>query len=645
MSDSNTTPRPVMLCILDGWGLSDQIEGNAVKQGHTPNFDRIWNQCPTTRLSASGTDVGLQPDVMGNSEVGHLNIGAGRIVWQDSLLIDQTINDGTFFENETLLAAINHAKQNNTRLHLMGLVSNGSVHSSETHYFALLKLAAQQGLKPDQVLFHVFTDGRDTAPQSGAGFVARLLKVMVETGVGAVASIVGRYYAMDRDQRWGRVREAYELLTEGTGHVAPDVLTAIKEAYERGETDEFIKATAIQDPNGQIRPRIQDNDSVLFFNYRSDRGRELSQLFLDDHYDAGIEETTEHDADEDARTRMKFKRNVRPQVKFATMTRYSKELDCPIAFEPRPQPDGIGETVAKAGKTQLRMAETEKYPHVTYFFSGGNETPWQGEERFLAPSPKVATYDLQPEMSAPELTQHAVEAIRSQKYDFIVLNFANPDMVGHTGSLEAAIKAVDSVDRGLGQILAAIDEVGGAMLVIADHGNCEQMIDPKTGGPHTAHTTNLVPCILVSKGLENTKLRDGGRLADVAPTLLGLLQVAQPDAMTGIDLAKAGEEQVVASRVGQGISGVEALQALVSDAKKFFAAASAAEGENSREEAEQVSMMLGLPNLADQVQSAVDNAPRNTALSPTEVRGAVAQFEIELKEQLENLKSQMQAAQ
>jgi 2,3-bisphosphoglycerate-independent phosphoglycerate mutase len=644
MSDFSP-PRPVMLCILDGWGLSDQAAGNAVLQGHTPNFDRIWNNCPHTQLSASGTDVGLQPGVMGNSEVGHLNIGAGRIVWQDSLIIDQAIGDGSFFENETLLDAINHAKTHNTRLHLMGLVSNGSVHSSETHYFALLRLAAQQGLKADQVVFHVFTDGRDTAPQSGAGFVARLLRVMVETGVGAVASVIGRYWAMDRDQRWGRVREAYECLTEGSGHVAPDALTAIKEAYERGETDEFIKATAIQGPDGTLRPRICDNDALIFFNYRSDRGRELSQLFLEDNYDAGIEESTSHDTDEDARTRMKFKRNVRPGVFFATMTRYSNELPCPIAFEPRPQRDGIGETLAKAGKTQLRMAETEKYPHVTYFFSGGLETPWQGEERVMAPSPKVATYDLQPEMSAPELTQKAVEAIRSGKFDFIALNYANPDMVGHTGILEAAIKAVETADQGLGQILAAIEEAGGALLVIADHGNCEQMIDPKTGGPHTAHTTNPVPCILVGKGFENTKMREGGRLADVAPTLLGLMQVEQPAAITGVDLAKESAQQVVATHAVEGATVVDALQSMVSEAKKFFAAASAAEGENSRDEAEQVAAMIGLPNLADQVQSAVDSAPRNTALSPTEVRGAVAQYEIELKEQLEHIKAQMQGAQ
>lgn len=635
----SSVPRPVMLCILDGWGLSDQSEGNAVKQGHTPNFDRIWKQCPKTQLSASGSDVGLQPGVMGNSEVGHLNIGAGRIVWQDSLLIDQTIGDGSFFQNETLLEVMAHARQNNSRLHLMGLVSNGSVHSSETHYFALLKLAAQQGLKADQVVFHVFTDGRDTSPHSGEGFVARLLKEMVTTGVGAVASVIGRYFGMDRDQRWGRVREAYECLTEGRGHMAPDALTAIRDAYARGETDEFIKATVILDSNGRPRPRIADGDAVLFFNYRSDRGRELTQLFVEDSYDAGVDESTLHDADEEARTRQKFKRALRPIIHFATMTRYNAELSVPIAFEPRLQADGLGETIAKAGKTQLRMAETEKYPHVTYFFSGGGESEWSGEERIMAPSPKVATYDLQPEMSAPELTAQAVKAIRSHRFDCIILNFANPDMVGHTGILAAAIKAVESVDRGLGEILAAIEEVGGAMLVIADHGNCEQMIDPKTGGPHTAHTTNPVPCVLVGKGFESTSLRSGGRLADVAPTLLGLMQLPQPDAMTGIDLAKSGPQQLVEMEAeAEGLSS-EALTRVMEEAQTFLTAASASLGETSREEWEQLGDLLSSPALLDEVAADVQNAPRNTALSSVEIQGAVDQFQRDLREQLQTLRA------
>jgi 2,3-bisphosphoglycerate-independent phosphoglycerate mutase len=569
--NSNSSPRPVALVILDGWGLAPDSPGNAVTQARTPTFDRIWNTCPRTQLSASGSDVGLQPGVMGNSEVGHLNIGAGRIVWQDSLLIDQTIGDESFFENESLLAAMRHAKANNTRLHLIGLLSSGSVHSSETHYLALLKLAAREGLRGEQVLVHAFSDGRDTAPQSAPGFFARVLREMALLGVGAFASVIGRYYAMDRDKRWSRVREAYECLTQGTGFAAPDAPTALTMAYERGETDEFVKATVILDANGNARPRISDGDAVIFWNYRSDRGRELSQVFLDADFDADFPNTSTLD-DED-QTRARFHRNVRPDVLWVTMTRYDKELDCPIAFEPREQRDGLGEVLGNAGKTQARMAETEKYPHVTYFFSGGVETPWTGEERILAPSPQVATYDLQPEMSAPLLTARAVEAIESGRFDFVALNFANPDMVGHTGVLSAAIRAVETVDGGLGEILTALEKVGGAALVIADHGNCEQMIDPISGGPHTAHTTNPVPCILVGAGFtpENTTLRSGGRLADVAPTLLSLMNLPAPPAMTGVDLRAGSLDQLVemeaavataSGRSGEALAALGSLQVL-----------------------------------------------------------------------------------
>jgi len=526
-------PRPVMLCILDGWGLSKDTTANAVALGQTPNFDRIYNEYPRTQLIASGTDVGLPAGVMGNSEVGHLNLGAGRIVWQDSSLIDQTIKDGSFFENETFLAAIENVKKNNSRLHLIGLVSNGNVHSSQGHYLALLELAARQGLTGSKVLLHAFTDGRDVGPQTAKTHLARVLEKMIATGTGKVASVVGRYFAMDRDNRWSRVRQAYELLTEAKGHTAPDVFTAIDAAYERGETDEFIEATVITDENGKPLPRISDGDSVIFFNYRSDRGRELTRVFIDADFEKEIA------ADDDSE-RARFVRGVTPKVLFSTMTRYSADLQTPIAFEPRPQLNGLGETVAAHGKTQLRIAETEKYPHVTYFFSGGIEKEWSGEERILVPSPDVATYDLQPEMNAPIVTQEVTAAITSGKFDLIILNFANPDMVGHTGSLPAAIKAVETIDDALGKVLSAIDVAGGALLVIADHGNCEQMLDPKTGKPHTAHTTNLVPCILYGKNLQNAKLHSGGRLADVAPTLLDLMQIPQPQEMTGDSLL--GEE-------------------------------------------------------------------------------------------------------
>ena len=549
MPSSNATPRPVMLCILDGWGLSSREEANAVALAATPNFDSLWNNYPHTQLSASGTDVGLPAGVMGNSEVGHLNIGAGRIVWQDSSLIDHSIREGSFFANEALLAAIHHARDHGRKLHLMGLISNGNVHSSEGHYCALLEMAAREGLAADQVLVHAFTDGRDTPPRSAHEFIAQLLGHMVKTGVGVVASVIGRYYAMDRDNRWERVRAAYDCLTEATGHQAADALEAVRAAYARGENDEFIEATVVLDAKGKPRPRITDEDAVIFFNYRSDRGRQLTQCFVDDLFDVHLREASQEpgmSGATDVPIVQKFFRDVWPRTHFFTMTRYASTIDCPIAFEPRPQHDGLGETVAKAGKTQLRMAETEKYPHVTYFFSGGIEQPWRGEERILVPSPKVATYDLQPEMNAPEVTAKMTEAIRSKKFDLIILNFANPDMVGHTGVLAAAITAVETVDWGLGEILRAIDEVGGAILVIADHGNCEQMVNYETGQPHTAHTTNPVPCILAGKDVEGVHLRSGGRLADIAPTLLGLMGLEQPPAMTGIDLRGEAADQLVA---------------------------------------------------------------------------------------------------
>lgn len=542
-----------MLCILDGWGLTDtHLESNAVYLGETPSFDNLWRNWPHTQLTAHGEDVGLPAGVMGNSEVGHLNIGAGRIVWQDSSLIDQSIVDGSFFENENLRAAMRHAKENRTRLHLIGLVSNGNVHSSQGHYFALLEMAAREGLAADQVLVHAFTDGRDVAPKSGEEHITRLLAQMVSVGVGAIASIIGRYYAMDRDNRWGRTRRAYELLTEGKGHVAPDAISAMRAAYARGETDEFIEETVICDESGKPRPRIQENDSVIFFNYRSDRGRQITRVFLEDDFDAEVQ-NAQDEISEDVRIRMKFKRHARPRVLWTTMTRYSADIHCPIAFEPRPQRNGIGEVVANNNKAQLRAAETEKYPHVTYFFSGGIEQQWPGEERILVPSPKVATYDLMPEMSAPELADKVCTAIQSKRFDFVVLNFANPDMVGHTGVLDAAVKAVETADKGLGQVMQAIDEVGGVLLVIADHGNCEVMIDPATGGPHTAHTTNPVPCVLYGKGSENKELRGGGRLADLAPTLLELMQLPQPTEMTGISLLNTkATGQLVGSGVEDG---------------------------------------------------------------------------------------------
>ena len=527
---SHTAPRPVMLVILDGFGLSDDARANAVALARKPNFDRLWNHCPKTTLVASGVDVGLPAGVMGNSEVGHLNIGAGRIVFQDSSLIDNSVATGDFFNNETFLAAIEHVQKHGSRLHLMGLTSDGAVHASEGHYFALLELSARHGLYGDKVVVHAFTDGRDTSPQSGRAFIARLLEQMVRTGSGCIGSIIGRYWAMDRDTRWPRVKQAYECLTQGHGHVAPDAISAVRAAYERGETDEFIGATAIQDAHGQLRPRIENGDAVLFWNYRSDRGRELMQVFLDPDFDRDLAASAS-DAE-----RARFKREKVPKVFFATMTRYQESQSAPYAYGPRPQNDGLGETVSKAGKTQLRIAETEKYPHVTFFFSGGMETPWPGETRTLVNSPDVPTYDLQPEMSSPEVTEKVVAAILSEQFDLIILNYAQTDMVGHTGVLEAAIKAVESADNGLGEIIPAIEQVGGNLLVIADHGNCEQEWDFELNVPHTAHTTNSVPCALFGVGTETAHLRSGGRLADIAPTLLDLMGVEKPAAMTGQSL-------------------------------------------------------------------------------------------------------------
>ena len=527
-----------MLVILDGWGLSDHQESNAVARARTPNFTKLWNEHPHTQLTAHGVDVGLAPGLMGNSEVGHLNIGAGRIVFQDSSLIDNAIQTGDFFSNEVFDRAIRHAKHNNSRLHLLGLTSNGGVHASESHYFALLELAARAGLRGDQVVFHAFTDGRDTPPQSAPGFISRLLEQMMRTGVGCIGSVIGRYFAMDRDKRWPRVRQAYECLTEGIGHLAPDALSAVDEAYARGETDEFIGATVVCNPDGTPRPRIQNGDAVVCFNYRSDRGRELMQAFVDPDFDANIEPSF---VDEE---RALWHRTARPDVLWATMTRYSEDQTAPYAFGPRPQHDGLGETIGKAGKTQLRIAETEKYPHVTFFFSGGMETPWPGEERILVDSPQVATYDLQPEMSAPEVTAKVVAAIQSGRFDAIMLNYAQTDMVGHTGILSAAIEAVEAADNGLGAIIPAIEKMGGALLVVADHGNCELMTDPITGKPHTAHTTNPVPCVLFGGPSNVSKLRDGGRLADIAPTLLDLMGVEQPAAMTGVSLLKDAPQAV-----------------------------------------------------------------------------------------------------
>ena len=500
-------PRPVMLVILDGWGWREEEADNAVRQAQTPNFDRLWAAGPRAFLRTSGLDVGLPDGQMGNSEVGHLNIGAGRVVMQELPRISQAVADGSLARNPALLALIETLRRTGGACHLMGLVSPGGVHSHQDHAAALARLLADARVP---VHLHACTDGRDTPPLSGAGYLAKLQSALPEGA--RIATVSGRYYAMDRDNRWLRVEKAWRAMALGEGPSFADVPSAMDAAYGGDVTDEFVVPTVIGAYRG-----MADGDALLCFNFRADRVREILAAFLDPDF-AGF-----------ARPRV-------PRLGAAAgMTRYSDAL-APLLdtlFPSQAMNGLLGEVVAGAGLQQLRMAETEKYPHVTYFLDGGQEAQLPGEDRVMVPSPKVATYDLQPEMSAPELTAKAVEAIGSGRYDLVVLNFANPDMVGHTGSLPAAIKAVETVDAGLGRIGGAVENAGGALLVIADHGNCEMMRDPETGGPHTAHTTNPVPVLLA--GRPGAALRDG-RLADVAPTLLALLGLPQPAAMTGRSL-------------------------------------------------------------------------------------------------------------
>lgn len=502
-------PKPVMLVILDGWGWREEVADNAVRQARTPNFDRLWASSPHAFLKPSGHDVGLPDGQMGNSEVGHLNIGAGRVVMQDLPRIDQAIADGSMAKMAPLADFIAKMKASGGTAHLVGLVSGGGVHSHQRHAVALARILAEAGIK---VAVHVLTDGRDTAPRSAPDFVAEL-ESQLPQGAG-IATVIGRYFAMDRDNRWDRVSKAWAAIALGQGEAsAPDAQAAIKAAHDKDVTDEFIPATVIGGYAG-----MKDGDGILSFNFRADRVREILAALLDPGF-TGFE-------------RPKF-------AKLAAalgMTQYSTELNHLLGtlFPPQSMADILGAVVSKAGRKQLRMAETEKYPHVTYFLNGGEETPYPGESRIMVASPKVATYDLQPEMSAPELTEKAVAAIRSGEQDLIVLNFANADMVGHSGILAAAIKACEAVDAGLGAIADAIQAAGGALLFTADHGNAELMKDPVTGGPHTAHTTNPVPVVLMG-GPAGAKLHDG-RLADLAPTLLQLLGLEQPAAMTGKSL-------------------------------------------------------------------------------------------------------------
>jgi 2,3-bisphosphoglycerate-independent phosphoglycerate mutase len=506
--------RPVMLVIMDGWGFREDPADNAVRQAHTPAFDRLWATCPHALVRTSGKDVGLPPGQMGNSEVGHLNIGAGRVVMQDLPRISDAVASGDIARAPALINLIERLRLNGGTCHLMGLISPGGVHSHQDHAVALAKILAEANIP---TVLHAFTDGRDTPPRMAEKYMAKLNETLPPRV--SIATVCGRYYAMDRDNRWNRVENAYNAVVEGQGAHFPDARSAIAEAYSRDITDEFIPAAVIGSYDG-----MRDGDGVLCFNFRADRVREILTALLDPAFSAFLRQRT-----------------VRLSIAVG-MTPYSKELDRfmqPI-FPPQDLSNVLGEVVAAAGLTQLRMAETEKYPHVTYFLNGGREEPYPGEDRIMVPSPKVATYDLQPEMSAPELTQKALDAIRSGKYDLIVLNYANPDMVGHTGILPAAIKAVEIVDAGVGELAQAIRDAGGALLVTADHGNCELMRDPDTGGAHTAHTTNPVPLLLMGAG--DVSLAEG-RLSDIAPTLLELMNLPKPAEMTGASLLRRTARQ------------------------------------------------------------------------------------------------------
>ena len=508
--------KPVVLMVLDGYGLSDKTEGNAIALANTPVMDKLMKECPFVQGAASGLAVGLPDGQMGNSEVGHMNIGAGRIIYQDLTRITKAINDGDFFKNEVLLQAMDNCKKNDSALHLWGLLSDGGVHSHIEHLYGLLEMAKKNGLQ--NVYVHAFLDGRDTPPASGKSYIEQLQNKMDEIGVGKIASLSGRYYAMDRDNNWDRVEKAYDALTAGEGVQAENAVKAMEDSYAKDVTDEFVLPTVITE-NGAPVATVKANDSVIFFNFRPDRAREMTRAFCDDKF-TGFERKT----------------GFLP-LTFVCFKDYDETIPNKlVAFQKEDIKNTFGEYIAKCGKKQIRLAETEKYAHVTFFFNGGVEEPNVDEARLLVNSPKdVATYDLKPEMSAPEVGMDLVEAIKSDKYDVIVINFANPDMVGHTGVIPAAVKAVERVDSLVGDAVNAVKEVGGVLFICADHGNAEKMIDYETGKPHTAHTTNPVPFILVNADA-SMKLREGGCLADIAPTLLELMGLEQPAEMTGKSL-------------------------------------------------------------------------------------------------------------
>lgn len=497
--------RPLALIIMDGWGYSEDPDNNAILAANTPVWDQLWQDYPHTLINASGQGVGLPGDQMGNSEVGHLNLGAGRVVYQEFTRISKAIEDGAFFQNPVLTAGVDKAIEHDKAVHIFGLLSDGGVHSHEEHIHAMVKLAVDRGAR--HVYVHAFLDGRDTAPKSAQASIDKLEAVFAEQGRGRLASMIGRYYAMDRDKRWNRVEAAYRLIAEGEAEFQADNATqALEMAYAREETDEFVKATSIGEP-----VRIEDGDSIVFMNFRADRAREITECFIKPDFDGFI----------------------RPReiklAEYVTLTEYKKDYSSPIAFPNEKMKNILGAYLSSLGLKQLRIAETEKYAHVTFFFNGGLENPFEGEDRILVPSPKVDTYDQQPEMSAPEVANKLAEAIHSEKYDVIICNFANADMVGHTGNFDAAVKAVEALDQCLGTVWRALKSVGGEMIVTADHGNAERMVNHETGQAHTAHTNNVVPLLFAGR---EAVCHENGTLSDIAPTMLSLMDLPIPEEMS-----------------------------------------------------------------------------------------------------------------
>ncbi len=506
--------RPVALIVLDGWGYRPETDGNAIALAKTPTWDALWSRGSRTLLEASGLRVGLPAGQMGNSEVGHLNLGAGRVVMQDLVRVNSAIDDGSFFTNSALTGACRQLKESGGTLHLLGLIGDGGVHAIDTHLSALLDLARRQAV--ERVAIHAFLDGRDTLPKSALAYMQHLLEYIRNTGSPArIASVCGRYYAMDRDRRWERTQLAYDAIVSGAGTHVTDPIVAIQQAYEAAKTDEFILPVVVTENGIPVAP-MRDGDAVICFNYRSDRMRQIVRALIDPSFDG-------------------FDIAKRPKVTVTTLTNYDKTFPVPVAFDPTSMERILAEVLSARGLCMLKTAETEKYPHVTYFFNGGLEEPYKCEHRVLVPSPKVATYDLKPEMSAEGVTDALVKGIASREHDFILCNYANADMVGHSGSIPATIKAVETVDQSLARVLKAAESAGTRLIVTADHGNAELMIDPETGGPHTAHTTNPVPFVVVDWEQEQ-RLRNGGALCDVAPTILSMLGVEQPAQMTGVNL-------------------------------------------------------------------------------------------------------------